>query len=60
MESNMSDAEIDNYIKKLIQQKLVGNESTPPKKVMRSKVISTKARQIEYDDDADDNDTDDY
>ena len=65
MESNMSDAEIDNYIKKLIQQKLVGNESTPPKKVIRSKVISTKARQIEpdYDDDSvdvDDNDTEDY
>ena len=63
MESNMSDAEIDNYIKKLIQQKLVGNESTPPKKVIRSKVISTKARQIEPDyddDDVDDNDTEDY
>ena len=60
MESTMSDAEIDNYIKKLIQEKLVGNESTPPKKSIRPKVISTKTQHIKHDDYDDDDETGDY
>ena len=60
MESTMSDAEIDNYIKKLIQEKLVGNESTPPKKSMRPKVISTKTQHIKHDDYDVDDETGDY
>ena len=60
MESTMSDAEIDNYIKKLIQEKLVGNESTPPKKSIRPKVISTKTQHIKHDDYDVDDETGDY
>ena len=60
MESTMSDTEIDNYIKKLIQEKLVGNESTPPKKSMRPKVISTKTQHIKHDDYDVDDETGDY
>ena len=60
MESTMSDTEIDNYIKKLIQEKLVGNESTPPKKSIRPKIISTKTQHIKHDDYDDDDETGDY
>ena len=60
MESTMSDTEIDNYIKKLIQEKLVGSESTPPQKSIRPKVISTKTQHIKHDDYDVDDETGDY
>ena len=61
LESDMTDSEMDIYIKKLIQQKLISNQTPKVREKSKTnantpKVISTKSNLDSYDDVDDEND----